>query len=84
MEENEKEIAGFSKLTKRDKIYWLAKNFLYANPVEVLEFAEYWHDNIEAQKLLDGLAKTHSPIFLFLLALPRILRLMNRCMPYRW
>lgn len=59
MEENEeKEIAGFSKLPKRDKIYWLAKNFLYANPVEVLkEFAEYWHDNIEAQKLLDGFSE---------------------------
>lgn len=54
----EKEISGFSKLTKRDKIYWIAKNFLYANPVDVLkEFAEYWHDNIEAQKLLDGFSE---------------------------
>ncbi|MBK8657777.1 MAG: hydroxymethylglutaryl-CoA reductase, degradative [Bacteroidetes bacterium] len=58
MQENEKEIAGFSKMTKRDKIVWLAKNFLYANPVEVVkEFAEYWHDNVEAQKLLDGFSE---------------------------
>ncbi len=59
MEKNdEKEIAGFSKLTKRDKIYWLAKNFLYANPVDIFkEFAEYWHDNVEAQKLLDGFSE---------------------------
>jgi hydroxymethylglutaryl-CoA reductase len=58
MEENEKEISGFSKLAKRDKITWLAKNFLYANPVEILtEFAEYWHDNVEAQKLLDGFSE---------------------------
>ncbi|MDB5281399.1 MAG: hydroxymethylglutaryl-CoA reductase, degradative [Bacteroidota bacterium] len=58
MEENEKEISGFSKLTKRDKISWLAKNFLYASPVEILkEFAEYWHDNVEAQKLLDGFSE---------------------------
>lgn len=59
MEKNEeKEIAGFSKLSKRDKIAWLAKNFLYANPVEVVkEFAEYWHDNVEAQKLLDGFSE---------------------------
>ena len=58
MKENEKEIAGFSKLTKKDKIAWLAKNFLYANPVEIVkEFAEYWHDNIEAQKLLDGFSE---------------------------
>jgi hypothetical protein len=41
MDKNEeKEISGFSKLSKRDKIAWLAKNFLYANPVEVVkEFA---------------------------------------------
>lgn len=58
MEENEKEIAGFSKLAKRDKIAWLAKNFLYANPVEIVkEFAAYWHDNVEAQKLLDGFSE---------------------------
>ena len=58
MAENEKEIAGFSKMGKRDKIAWLAKNFLYANPVEVVkEFAEYWHDNVEAQKLLDGFSE---------------------------
>lgn len=58
MDKNEKEIAGFSKLSKRDKISWLAKNFLYANPVDILgEFAEYWHDNIEAQKLLDGFSE---------------------------
>lgn len=58
MAESEKEIAGFSKMGKREKIAWLAKNFLYANPVEVVkEFAEYWHDNIEAQKLLDGFSE---------------------------
>ena len=59
MDKNEeKEISGFSKLSKRDKIAWLAKNFLYANPVEVVkEFAEYWHDNVEAQKLLDGFSE---------------------------
>jgi hydroxymethylglutaryl-CoA reductase len=56
--DNLKQIAGFSKLSKRDKISWLAKNFLYANPVDVFkEFAEYWHDNIEAQKLLDGFSE---------------------------
>ncbi|MBS1611336.1 MAG: hypothetical protein JST49_00785, partial [Bacteroidetes bacterium] len=50
MEKDEqKEIAGFSKLSKKDKITWLAKNFLYANPVDIVkEFAEYWHDNVEA------------------------------------
>lgn len=58
MAESEKEILGFSKMGKREKIAWLAKNFLYANPVDIVkEFAEYWHDNIEAQKLLDGFSE---------------------------
>lgn len=57
-EEEGQIIAGFSKLGKREKIKWIAKNFLYANPIEVLnEFAGFWHDNIEAQKLLDGFSE---------------------------
>ncbi|MCS6820014.1 MAG: hydroxymethylglutaryl-CoA reductase, degradative [Chitinophagales bacterium] len=59
-------VSGFSKLSKREKIYWIAKNFLYANPVDIFkEFAEYWHDNVEAQKLLDGFSEntlTNFPI----------------------
>jgi hydroxymethylglutaryl-CoA reductase len=58
MSEEGQIIAGFSKLNKRDKIKWIAKNFLYANPIEVLnEFAGFWHDNIESQKLLDGFSE---------------------------
>jgi hydroxymethylglutaryl-CoA reductase len=57
-EEESQIIAGFSKLGKREKIKWIAKNFLYANPIDVLnEFAGFWHDNIEAQKLLDGFSE---------------------------
>lgn len=53
-----KEIQGFSKMTKVEKIQWIAKNFLYANPIDVAkEFAGFWHDNIEAQKLLDGFSE---------------------------
>ena len=57
-EDKEQIIAGFSKLSKRDKIKWVAKNFLYANPIDIMnEFAGFWHDNIEAQKLLDGFSE---------------------------
>jgi len=53
-----KEIQGFSKMTKMEKIQWMAKNFLYANPIDVIkEFTGFWHDNIEAQKLLDGFSE---------------------------
>jgi hydroxymethylglutaryl-CoA reductase len=65
-EEEGQIITGFSKLGKREKIKWIARNFLYANPIEVLnEFAGFWHDNIEAQKLLDGFSEntiTNFPI----------------------
>jgi hydroxymethylglutaryl-CoA reductase len=55
---NNKEIQGFSKLNKKEKIQWIAKNFLYSNPIEVMkEFTSFWHDNIEAQKLLDGFSE---------------------------
>jgi len=46
-----KKVSSFSKLSKYDKIAWIAKNFLYESPVEVMQnFASYWYDNIEAQK----------------------------------
>lgn len=54
----DKKIAGFSKLSKTEKIHWLAQNFLYNNPIQVAkEFATFWHDNIEEQKLFDGFSE---------------------------
>ncbi len=53
-----KQIAGFSKLSKTEKIHWLAQNFLYNNPINVAkEFASYWHDSIEEQKVFDGFSE---------------------------
>ena len=55
---NDKQIAGFSKLSKTEKIHWLAQNFLYNNPINVAkEFASYWHDSIEEQKIFDGFSE---------------------------
>lgn len=54
----DKQIAGFSKLSKTEKIHWLAQNFLYNNPINVAkEFASYWHDSIEEQKVFDGFSE---------------------------
>lgn len=54
----DKKISGFSKLTKTEKIHWLAQNFLYNNPIVVAkDFASFWHDNIEEQKLFDGFSE---------------------------
>jgi hydroxymethylglutaryl-CoA reductase len=53
-----KRISGFSKMSKLEKISWLAKNFLYSNPGDVInEFASFWHDNVEAQKQFDGFSE---------------------------
>lgn len=53
-----KKISGFSKLSKTEKIQWLAQNFLYSNPIEVVkDFASFWHDNIEEQKVFEGFSE---------------------------
>lgn len=55
---DKKKISGFSKLNKTDKIKWVAHNFLYSNPIDVVkDFAGYWHDNIEEQKIFDGFSE---------------------------
>lgn len=45
-------------MSKLEKISWLAKNFLYTNPVEVInEFAGFWYDNVEAQKQFENFSE---------------------------
>jgi hydroxymethylglutaryl-CoA reductase len=51
-------IKGFSKLSKTDKIAWLAKHFLTSNPLDIArEFAGYMHANAELQKVFDGISE---------------------------
>ena len=58
MNHDPKFISGFSKLSKTEKISWLAKKFFSSNPIEAAkEFASFWHDNIEAQELFDGFSE---------------------------
>lgn len=53
-----KRITGFSKLSKKEKIQWISQNFLYTNPLDtVKEFASFWHDSVESQKLFDGFSE---------------------------
>lgn len=57
MQDNKK-ISGFSKLSKTEKIQWLAQNFLYTNPIDVVkDFASFWHDNVEDQKVFEGFSE---------------------------
>mgnify|MGYP001818021463 CR=1 FL=1 len=48
-----KTIAGFSKLTKKEKIDWLAKTF-FANANEAKKtLKKYWNDDEQLQQLHD-------------------------------
>jgi hydroxymethylglutaryl-CoA reductase len=51
-------IKGFSKLSRTDKITWLAKHFLTSNPLDIArEFASFMHNSSETQKLFDGISE---------------------------
>lgn len=53
-----RKISSFSKLTKYEKISWIAKNFLYESPVDVINsFAGFWYENVEIQKQFDGFSE---------------------------
>lgn len=53
-----RKINSFSKLSKYEKISWIAKNFLYESPVDVINnFAGYWYENVEIQKQFDGFSE---------------------------
>ncbi|HRK27565.1 MAG TPA: hydroxymethylglutaryl-CoA reductase, degradative [Chitinophagales bacterium] len=58
MRTKEKMIDGFSKFSKREKLAWMARHFFTSNPLDVArEFASFWHSNVEAQKLFDGISE---------------------------
>ena len=46
-------ISGFSKLTKREKIDWLAKNYFSSQPEIVKTLEQYWNADEKLQQLHD-------------------------------
>ncbi len=53
----ERTISGFSKMRKRDKIKWIARNF-FSDPDHVMnELISYWHGDEKQQKILDGFSE---------------------------
>lgn len=54
---NKKTISGFSKLSKRGKIKWLAENFFKDRDAVKRELISYWHSNEDQQKILDGFSE---------------------------
>lgn len=48
-----KDVSGFSKLTKEEKISWIANSY-FSNPKEgILVLKQYWNNNEQLQKLHD-------------------------------
>ena len=53
----EKIISGFSKLSKREKIKWIVKNF-FKNPEGVMqELTSFWLEDESKQKVFDGFSE---------------------------
>ncbi len=53
----EKTIAGFSKLTKEEKIDWLIDSFLDQDSSVASEFSKYWIEDEGQQRVLDGFSE---------------------------
>lgn len=53
----QKTISGFSKLSKRGKIKWIAENFFKHPETTIKELISYWHPDQEQQKILDGFSE---------------------------
>jgi len=52
-----KTVSGFSKLSKRDKIKWVVKNF-FKDPEAVMhEMISFWHKDEEQQRVIDGFSE---------------------------
>ncbi len=58
MEKNtNKSVKGFSKLSKKEKIRWIAENFFTDTEKVKRELMSFWHSNEEQQKVLDGFSE---------------------------
>lgn len=55
--EDSKIISGFSKLSKKEKIKWLAINFFKDPEFVIKELSSYWHSNEAQQEVIDGFSE---------------------------
>ena len=53
----EKRIAGFSRLTKEEKIAWVTQHFLDQPEEGKADLCSFWHPNQDLQKVLDGFSE---------------------------
>ncbi len=53
----EKSISGFSKLSKRGKLKWIAENFFKDPEAVIRELKSYWLTNEDQQRVMDGFSE---------------------------
>jgi len=53
----DKRISGFSKLSKRGKLKWIAENFFKDPEAVARELKSYWYVNEQQQKVMDGFSE---------------------------
>ena len=52
-----KSISGFSKLSKRGKLKWIAENFFKDPETVIRELKSYWLTNEDQQRVMDGFSE---------------------------
>lgn len=57
IEKMNKNVNGFSKLSKEGKIRWLQKHYLPDGPDLLAEFSAFWHKDPELQRTIDGFSE---------------------------
>ena len=53
----DKTISGFSRLSKEEKLDWIAQHFFESPQTTVEEFKSFWHSNEELQRVFDGFSE---------------------------
>lgn len=60
-----KTVEGFSKLSKKEKIDWLAQQLPLKSQAELLSIDRFWHGNAEEQKIFDDFSENTISNFYF-------------------
>lgn len=61
----EKSISGLHKLSKAEKIHWLAKHFSADEGTTLELLRSFWHEDAEIQRILDGFSENTLSNFVF-------------------
>jgi hydroxymethylglutaryl-CoA reductase len=80
---NNKAVSGFSKMSKQNKLRWVAEHFFNDPKNAERELSAFWHPNTEQQRILDGFSENTLSNFMlpFGVAPNFIINQKNYCVP---